>query len=100
VLPRKGVEEALCLGDPASKSVSGGTLVLPGEGSHTHGLLGGGCLGLGTLQGRSKGAVGGGDRGGTRRQPAEEGSGEGGSGRGRDAVEGRGSGAGTGLAKQ
>jgi hypothetical protein len=52
------VEEALRLGDLASKSVSGGTLVLPGEGGHTHALLDGGCRGLGVLQGRIKGAVG------------------------------------------
>jgi hypothetical protein len=48
-LPRRGVEEALCLGDLASKSISGGTLVLPGEGGHTHTLLGGGGCGLGVL---------------------------------------------------
>jgi hypothetical protein len=54
-LPRRGVEEALCLGDVASKSVSGGTLVLPGEGGHTHALLGSGYRGLGVLQGRSEG---------------------------------------------
>jgi hypothetical protein len=73
VLPRRGVEEALRLGDLASKSVSRRALVLPGEGSHTHALLSGGCCGLGVLQGRSEGAVGGGDRGGTRRQPTEKG---------------------------
>jgi hypothetical protein len=56
-LPRRGVEEVLRLGNLASKSVSCGTLVLPGEGSHTHALLGGGCRGLGVLQGRSEGAV-------------------------------------------
>jgi hypothetical protein len=87
-LPRSGVEEALRLSDLASKSVSGGTLVLPGEGGHTHTLLGGGCRGLGVLQGRSEGAVGGRDGGGTRRQPAEEGGGGEGSGRRRYAVEG------------
>jgi hypothetical protein len=40
------VEEALRLGDLASKSVSGGMLVLPGEGGHTHTLLGGSCCDL------------------------------------------------------
>jgi hypothetical protein len=34
------MEEALCLGDLESKRVSRGTLVLPGEGSHTQALLG------------------------------------------------------------
>jgi hypothetical protein len=82
------VEEALRLGDLVSKSVSGGTLVLPGEGGHTHALPGGGCRSLGVLQGRIKGAVGGRDGGGTRRHLAEEsGSGEG-SGCWRYAVEG------------
>jgi hypothetical protein len=80
------VEEALCLGDLASKSISAGTLMLPGEGGHTHALLGG-AAGLGVLQGRSEGAVGGRDGGGTRRHPAEEGSGREGSGRRRHAVE-------------
>jgi hypothetical protein len=56
--PPRGVEETLRLGDLASKSVSGGTLVLPGEGGHTHALLDGGCRGLGVFQGRIKGAVG------------------------------------------
>jgi hypothetical protein len=60
------VEEALGLGDVASKSVSGGTLMLPGEGGHTHALLGSGCRGLGVLQGRNEGVVGGCDGGGTR----------------------------------
>jgi hypothetical protein len=41
VLPRRGMEEALCLGDLASKRVRRGTLVLPGESRHTHALLGG-----------------------------------------------------------
>jgi hypothetical protein len=49
-LPCRRMEEALRLGDVASKSVSSGTLVLPGEGGHTHVLLGGGCHGLGVLQ--------------------------------------------------
>jgi hypothetical protein len=74
-LPRRGVEEALRLSDLASKSVSGGTLVLPGEGGHAHALLGGGCNSLGVLQGCSECAVGGRDGGGTRRQPSEEGGG-------------------------
>jgi hypothetical protein len=56
-LPRRGMEEALRLSDLASKRVSRGTLVLPGEGSHTHALLGGGRCGPGVLQGRSEGAV-------------------------------------------
>jgi hypothetical protein len=38
-LPRRGVEEALRLNDSASKCVSRGVLVLPGEGNHTHALL-------------------------------------------------------------
>jgi hypothetical protein len=74
-LPRRGVEEALRLNDLASKSVSGGTLVLPSEGGHAHGLFGGGCSGLGVLQCRSECAVSGRDGGGTWRQPSEEGSG-------------------------
>jgi hypothetical protein len=37
-LPRRGMEEALRLSDLASKSVSGGMLVLPGEGGNTHTL--------------------------------------------------------------
>jgi hypothetical protein len=48
-LPRRGVEEALRLGDQVSKSVSRGALVLPSEGRHMHALLGGGCRGLGAL---------------------------------------------------
>lgn len=72
-----GGEEALRLGDPASKSVSRGALMLPGEGNHTHTLMGSSCLGLGALQGRSKGAVGGGDGSGTRRLSEEGGAGEG-----------------------
>jgi hypothetical protein len=90
-LPRRGVEEALRLGDLASKSVGGGTLVLPGEGGHMHALLGGGYRGLGVFQGCSVGAVGGCDGGGTLRQPAEEGgsgerSGREGGDRGRQAA--------------
>jgi hypothetical protein len=82
-LPRRGVEKALRLGDVASKSVSGGTLMLPGEGGHTHALLSGGCRALGVLQGRSKGAVGGRDGGGRgdsprRKAVAEKGLGVGG----------------------
>jgi hypothetical protein len=77
-LPRRGVEEALGLGDLARNSVSSGTLVLPGESGHTHTLLGDGRRGLGVLQGRSESAVGGHDGGGMRRQPTEErGGGEG-----------------------
>jgi hypothetical protein len=86
-LPRRGVEEALRLGDLASKSVSGGTLMLPGEGGHTHTLLGSGGRGLRVLQGHGEGAVSGRDGGGTRRQSTEEGSGGEGSGRWRYAVE-------------
>jgi hypothetical protein len=81
VLPRRGVEEVLRLGDLASKSVSGGPPVLPGEGNHTHALLGGGCRCLGVRQGCSEGVVGGGDRGGTRHLTPEEGGGGEGSGR-------------------
>jgi hypothetical protein len=73
-LPRRGVEEALCLGDLESKCVSRGTLVLPGEGSPTHTFLGGGG-GLGVHQGRSEGVVGRGDGGGARRHAPEEGGG-------------------------
>jgi hypothetical protein len=87
-LASRGVEEALRLGGPASKSVSGGPLVLPGEGGYTHTLLGSDCSGLGVLQGRSEGAVGGRDGGGTQRKPTEEGGGGEGSGRWRYAVEG------------
>jgi hypothetical protein len=87
-LPRRGVDEALRLGDPASKSVSGGTLVLPGEGGHTYMLLGGGCRGLGILRGHNEGTVGGRDGRGTWRQPTKEGGGGEGSGRRRYAVEG------------
>jgi hypothetical protein len=77
-LPRRGVEEALRLSDLASKSISGVTLVLLGEGGHAHALLDGGCSGLGILQGRSECAVSGRNGGGTRRQLSEEGgSGEG-----------------------
>jgi hypothetical protein len=86
-LPHRGVKEALRLGDPASKSVSNGTLVLPDEGGHTYTLLGGGCRGLGVLQGHSEGTVGGRNGGGTRRQPTKEGGGGEGSGRWRYAVE-------------
>jgi hypothetical protein len=68
-LPCRRMEEALRLGDVASKSVSSGTLVLPGEGGHTHVLLGGGCHGLGVLQGHSEGAVGGRDGGGRGDKP-------------------------------
>jgi hypothetical protein len=74
-LPRRGVEEVLRLGDLASKSVSSGPLMLPGEGSHTHTLLGGGCRCLGVRQGCSEGVVGGGDGGGTRHLAPEEGGG-------------------------
>jgi hypothetical protein len=69
------VEEALRLGDLVSKSVRGGTLVLPGEGGHMHTLLGGGSLGLGDLKSRSQGTVGGGDVGGLWRHTPEEGGG-------------------------
>jgi hypothetical protein len=93
-LPRRGVEEALRFGDLASKSVNGGTLVLPGEGGHTHALLGGCCRGLGVLQGCSEAVVGGRDGGGTRRQHMEEGGGGERAGRRRCAVDG------TGAAKQ
>jgi hypothetical protein len=75
VVSLRGVEEALRLGDPASKCVSCGVLVLPGEGSHMHALLGGGYLGLGGRKSRNKGAVGDGDSGGTRRRALEEGGG-------------------------
>jgi hypothetical protein len=51
-LPRRGVEEALCLGDLASKSVRGGALVLQARAA-THALLGSGSLGLGGLKSRS-----------------------------------------------
>jgi hypothetical protein len=81
-LPRRGVEEALCLGDLASKRVNGGTLMLLGEGGQTHALIGGCSRGLGILQGNDR------DGGGTRRQPAEEGGGGQGSGRRRHSVEG------------
>jgi hypothetical protein len=74
-LPRRGMEEALRLGDLASKTVSSGTLVLPGDGGHTHALLSGGNLGLGSLKSRSHGTVGGGDDGGARRHTPEEGGG-------------------------
>jgi hypothetical protein len=47
--PRRGVEEALRLNDLVSKCVSRGTLMLPGEGSQMHTLLGGGGRGLGVL---------------------------------------------------
>jgi hypothetical protein len=70
VLPRRGVEKVLCLGNPASKCVSRRALVLPGKGSHTHALLGGCCLGLGGRKSRSKGAVGSGDM--PRRKAAAE----------------------------
>jgi hypothetical protein len=66
------VEEVLRLSDLGSKSVSGGTLVLPGEGGHMHTLLGGGIRGLGVLQGRSEGAAGDRDGGGTRRKAVAE----------------------------
>jgi hypothetical protein len=65
-LSRRGVEEALRLGDLASKRVSRGTLVLPGEGSRTRTLLGGGCCCLGVLQCCSESTVGVRDGGGTR----------------------------------
>jgi hypothetical protein len=87
-LPRTGVEEALRLGDLASKSVSGATLVLPSEGGHTHTLLGGGCRGLEVCQGHNEGVVGGRDGGGTQRQPTEEGGGGEGGSRWRHAVRG------------
>jgi hypothetical protein len=61
-LPCRGVEEALRLGDLASKSVSRGALVLPSEGSHTHALLSSGDRGICALQGRSEGVVSSGDR--------------------------------------
>jgi hypothetical protein len=43
------MEEVLHLDDLASKSIGGGTLVLPGKGVHTHALLGGGGRGPGAL---------------------------------------------------
>jgi hypothetical protein len=98
------VKEALRLGNLTSECGSRRALLLPSEGSHTHALLGGGCRGLGVLQGRSESAIGGRDGGGMRRQPAEEGGGGEGAGRRRNAVEGTvgvaGEECGTGTAKQ
>jgi hypothetical protein len=53
VLHLGGVEEALSLSDPASKSISCGALVLPGESRQAHVLLSSDGLGAG----RSEGAI-------------------------------------------
>jgi hypothetical protein len=70
-LPRRVVVQALRLGHLASKCVCRRALVLLEKGSHTHVLLGGGSLGLGSRKSCGKGTISAGDSGGTRRRRTE-----------------------------